>query len=81
MGLFSRFFGGSGGGNEREASGPRETAAVLHGFAKSERDNIDDDELADLRKLGAAALNNDEAAIDAAIAASKLWEIDYVDED
>ena len=56
-------------------------AVFLLGFAKSERDNIDDDELADLRQLGAAALNNDEAAIDAAIAASKLWEIDYVDED
>ena len=56
-------------------------AVFLLGFAKSERDNIDDDELADLRKLGAAALSNDEAAIDGALAASKLWEIDYDDKD
>lgn len=56
-------------------------AVFLLGFAKSERDNIDDDELTDLRKLGAAALTNDEAAIDAAVAASTLWEMDYDDED
>ena len=74
--------GGKSGGYRTVIAYREGTRAVfLLGFAKSERDNIDDDELADLRKIGAAALNNDEAAIDAAIAASKLWEIDYDDED
>ena len=74
--------GGKSGGYRTVIAYREGTRAVfLLGFAKSERDNIDDDELADLRKLGAAALSNDEAAIDGALAASKLWEIDYDDED
>ena len=74
--------GGKSGGYRTVVAYREGTRAVfLLGFAKSERDNIDDDELAALRKLGAAALSNDEAAIEAAIAASKLWEIDYDDED
>ena len=75
--------GGGKSGGYRTVIAYREgtRAEFLLGFAKSERDNIDDDELADLRKLGAAALSNDEAAIDGALAASKLWEIDYDDED
>ena len=52
-------------------------AVFLLGFAKSEQDNIDDDELADLKKVGAAALGNTEPAIDSAIEAQTLWEIDH----
>ena len=52
-------------------------AVFLLGFAKSEQDNIDDDELADLKKVGAAALGNTEAAIDSAVEAQTLWEIDH----
>ena len=57
----------------REAS----RAVFLLGFAKSEQDNIDDDELADLKKVGAAALANTDAAIDSAVEAQTLWEIDH----
>ena len=57
----------------REAS----RAVFLLGFAKSEQDNIDDDELADLKKVGAAALGNTEPAIDSAVEAQTLWEIDH----
>ena len=52
-------------------------AVFLLGFAKSEQDNIDDDELADLKKVGAAALGNTEPAIDSAVEAQTLWEIDH----
>ena len=52
-------------------------AVFLLGFAKSEQDNIDDDELADLKKVGAAALANTDAAIDSAVEAQTLWEIDH----
>ena len=52
-------------------------AVFLLGFAKSEQDNIEDDELADLKKVGAAALGNTDAAIDSAIEAQTLWEIDH----
>jgi hypothetical protein len=38
-------------------------AFFVHGYAKNERDNIDDDELAALRKLAAVMLNYDDAAL------------------
>lgn len=38
-------------------------AFFVHGFAKNERDNIDDDELAALRKLAAVMLNYNDAAL------------------
>ena len=57
----------------REAS----RAVFLLGFAKSEQGNIADDELADLKKIGAAALANSDDAIDKAVASQTLWEIDH----
>jgi hypothetical protein len=52
-----------------------ERAFFVHGFAKSDRDNIRDDELAALRKLAAELLNYDEAALAKATAAGTLTEV------
>ena len=55
-------------------------AVFLLGFAKSELDNIDDDQLAALKKIAAAVLCNDDEAIATAVNGGTLWEIDYDDE-
>jgi hypothetical protein len=57
-----------------------ERAVFLHGFAKSMRANIDDDELEVLRRQGAGLLNAAAAAIEIMIADDELTEVDY-DED
>jgi len=56
-------------------------AVFLYGFAKSDRDNIDDDELEDLRKQGRAWLGLSEDKIEAAIADEELQEVPYGEED
>jgi hypothetical protein len=50
-------------------------AFFVHGFAKNEKDNIDDDELAALRKLAAAMLAYDDAALSQALANKTLIEV------
>jgi hypothetical protein len=50
-------------------------AFFVHGFAKNEKDNIDDDELAALRKLAAALLAYDDAALSQALANQTLIEV------
>jgi hypothetical protein len=50
-------------------------AFFVHGFAKKDRDNIQDDELAALKKLAGELLNYDEAALAAAIAEGVLTEV------
>jgi hypothetical protein len=50
-------------------------AFFVHGFAKSDRDNIRGDELAALKKLAGELLNYDEAALAKAIAAGVLMEV------
>ena len=52
-----------------------ERAFFVHGFAKSDRDNIRNDELAALRKLAGELLNYDEAALANALAAGVLMEV------
>jgi hypothetical protein len=52
-----------------------ERAFFVHGFAKSERDNIRDDELAALKKLAGEMLNYDEAALAKALATRVLMEV------
>lgn len=47
----------------------------LYGFAKSERDNISDRELADLKKLAKHYLSYDEARIATALASAELREV------
>ncbi len=50
-------------------------AFFVHGFAKNERDNIDVDELAVLRKLAADMLNYDDAALRSAQENKTLIEV------
>lgn len=50
-------------------------AVFLYGFAKSDRDNIDDDELDSLRKEGAAWLAARDPVLDEAIANGRLREV------
>lgn len=52
-----------------------ERAFFVHGFAKSDRDNIRADELAALRKLAVELLNYDDAALARAVAAGILTEV------
>jgi hypothetical protein len=47
----------------------------LYGFAKNERDNIDDRELADLKKLAEHFLSYGDAQIAVALAQSELTEL------
>src|SRR5207247_2105038 len=50
-------------------------AFFIHGFAKNERDNIRDDELAALRKLASELLACDDGAIARVIARGTLMEV------
>ena len=50
-------------------------ACFVHGFAKSEQDNIRDDELAAFKMLAAEMLGYDEAALARAIANGTLTEV------
>lgn len=50
-------------------------AVFLYGFAKSERDNIGDDELQTLREIGAAWLAADTQQMDRAIRENALQEV------
>ncbi len=50
-------------------------AFFVHGFAKNEQANIDDDELAALRKLASLMLAYDEAALRRALANKTLIEV------
>jgi len=50
-------------------------AFFVHGFAKNEQANIDDDELVALRKLAAVMLEYDVAALNCALANKTLIEV------
>ena len=54
-----------------------ERAFFVHGFAKSDRENIRDDKLAALKKLAGELLNYDDAAIAKALAAGLLTEVGH----
>lgn len=49
----------------------------MHGFAKNEKDNIENDELDVLKSFGLAWLNADEKIIKISLKEGKLEEIDY----
>ena len=55
-------------------------AVFLFGFAKSERENLDDDELAHWQRVGRAYLGLDDDGLEAAIAADELMEVSYGEE-
>jgi hypothetical protein len=71
--------GGGRSGGTRTVIAYRGTqrSVFLYGFAKSERDNIDDRELADLKKLAKLYLNYNEAQIGRALADAELTELPY----
>jgi hypothetical protein len=52
-----------------------ERAFFIQGFAKSDRDNIRDDELAAFKLLAAALLAYDDVALATAVAAGVLLEV------
>jgi hypothetical protein len=52
-----------------------ERAFFVHGFAKSDRHNIRDDELVALKKLAGELLNYDDTALAKAMAAGMLMEV------
>lgn len=52
-------------------------AVFLYGFAKSERKNLDDDELAYWQRVGRAYLGLDDESMEAAIVADELMEVSY----
>jgi hypothetical protein len=49
----------------------------LYGFAKNERANLDDDELAYWRRIGGAYLALDSDGLATAVAADELIEVSY----
>ena len=55
-------------------------AVFMFGFAKSERANLDDDELAYWRQIGRDYLALNEKSVEAAIVAAELTEVDNGDE-
>ena len=68
--------GRSGGYRVLVAFRAEERSIFLYGFAKSERENIEPDELATLRDIAAGWLAADDAKIAQAIAAGILQEIE-----
>lgn len=67
--------GRSGGTRTVIAYRAKHRSVFLYGFAKSERDNIDDRELADLKKLAEHFLSYSDAQIAVALAQSELTEL------
>ncbi len=59
----------------REQIGDR--AVFLYGFAKNERENIDDDELTTLREIAAGWLEADDKHLENAIGKGFLQEVNY----
>jgi len=52
-------------------------AVFLFGFAKRERDNISDAQLADLKALASDMLSHSDDVIDEAIASGSIQEVEY----
>ena len=69
--------GGGRSGGTRTVIAYRAThrSVFLYGFAKSERDNVDDRELADLKKLAEHYLSYSDTQIAVALARSELTEL------
>lgn len=68
--------GKSGGYRVLAATDLRRRCVFLYGFAKSERDNVDDKELAGLKRLAQAYLGLDEETVNRGLASGQLVEID-----
>lgn len=72
--------GRSGGFRMIVAYRTEERAFFLYGFAKNERENIEDDELQTLRDIAADYLKQDDIALDEAVGDGALQEIDNGEE-
>ena len=72
--------GRSGGYRMLIAYRSGDRAVFLYGFAKSERNNIEDDELASLKEIGAAWLEADGDRLHHALQERVLQEVPYEDE-
>ena len=73
--------GRSGGTRTVIAYRAKYRSVFLYGFAKSDRDNIDDRELADLKKLAKYLLSYSDTDIAVALAQSELTELAYDEQD
>jgi len=67
--------GRSGGYRTVIAYQTSQRSVFLYGFAKSERDNINDRELADLKKLARHYLSFDDVQVATALASAELREV------
>lgn len=72
--------GRSGGFRMIVAYRTEERAFFLYGFAKNERENIEDDELQTLRDIAADYLKHEDTALDEAVGEGALQEIDNGEE-
>jgi hypothetical protein len=73
--------GRSGGFRMLVAYRAKARSVFLFGFAKNERDNVDDDELATLREIGKGFLTADDAAVVRALAEGIIQEVAYDEEE
>lgn len=73
--------GKSGGYRTVIAYRARKRAVFLFGFAKSERDNVSDEQLADLRNAAGDILRRSDDSIAEDIAAGRLQEVHYEGQD
>jgi len=73
--------GKSGGFRTIVAYRRGDRAVFLFGFAKSERENLDDDELAYWQRVGRTYLGLDDDGIETAIAADELIEVSHGEEE
>ena len=72
--------GRSGGYRVLIAYRAKARAVFLFGFAKSARDNVDDDELATLRDIAKAWFETDAEALARALAQGTIQELSYEEE-
>ena len=72
--------GRSGGYRTLVAYHNHTRSIFLYGFAKSEKENIDDVELSDLKKLASRLLAYDDRELEQALTAKELIEVPYGDE-
>jgi hypothetical protein len=67
--------GRSGGYRSLIVYRAEDRAILVFGFAKSDRDDLEPDELKDLRKLATLLLGYDAKQLEEAVASDELWEV------
>lgn len=69
--------GKSGGYRTLVASNQSDRWVFLYGFAKKEREDLDESELRDLKRIGQGYLAMSEETVLQALRTGQLWEVDY----